>query len=405
MRGYRLTGDRELRKVALRAAWSLAARYSPSVGLVRSRPSPRGFLVNVDSLMDLQLLWWGAANGGSRAWADVARRHALTAARDFVRPDGSTCHLVLYDEFTGEVLERRRGQGYSADSMWARGQAWAIYGFADAYRRTRDPRLLDVVRRVADRYLADLPADWVPFWDFDAPRVPHEPRDSSAAAVAASGLIDLSLLEPSATRAALYAAAARATLGALACEPYSSFGEVPSVLTRGTLDFWSGTIDRGLVFGDYFYLEAMLRLRRLAPQARQAAVARSRASAGDPALAVDGDPGTTWTTTGHQWLDLDLGSARSVAAVRVAIRGGSSRAAKLRILTSADRKDWTLARQTMTSGETSGFEVYDFSPRQARWVRLECFGTTLGAGNKVNEVEVYEADDRAATPVTFSRWR
>ncbi len=166
--------------------------------MVRSRRTPDGFFVNVDSLMDLHLLWWGAANGGSRAWREIARSHALTVARDLVRTDGSTCHVVLYDELSGEVLERRRGQGYSADSMWARGQAWAIDGFADAYRETRDPRCSRPSRRVADRYLLDLPEDWVPFWDFDAPGVPAEPRDSSAAAVAASGLIDLALLEPNA---------------------------------------------------------------------------------------------------------------------------------------------------------------------------------------------------------------
>jgi unsaturated chondroitin disaccharide hydrolase len=402
VRGYRLTGDRRLKAVALRAASSLAARYDPTVGAVRCRPMPDYFFVNVDSLLDLDLLWWGAAHGGPDRWARAARRHALTIARDFVRPDGSTYHFVLYDETTGEVLERRRGQGYSTDSMWARGQAWAVYGFADAYRHTREPAFLDVARRVADRYLADLPADWVPYWDFRAPGIPDEPRDSSAAAVAASGLIDLALLEPDPARAERYEATARATLDALASDAYSSSGELPSVLLHGTLNYWSGTVDRGLAYGDYFYLEAMLRLRRLAPQAPRVLVTGSQASAGDPALALDSDPATAWSTKGHQWLDLDLGTACTVAAVRVALRGGYRRgAAKLRILTSADRTVWTLAKHTMAGGETSGFETYDFSPRQARWVRVECFGTTLSAWNHLKEVEVVGIDDEAAPQVAL----
>jgi len=404
-RGYRLTGDRRLRQVALRAARSLAARYDPAVGAVRCRPTPNGLFVNVDSLVDLRLLWWGASSGGPDAWRDIARSHALTVARDFVRLDGSTYHFVLYDEATGGVLERMKGQGYSTDSMWARGQAWAIYGFADAFRRTREPAFLDTARRVADRYLADLPADWVPYWDFRAPGIPDEPRDSSAAATAASGLIDLALLEPDVARAERYAAAARATLGALSSAAYISRGAVPSVLLHGTLDFWSGNVDTGLAYGDYFFLEAMLRLRRLAPQASRVDVERSRASAGDPALAVDGDLRTAWRAKGHQWLDLGLGGTRGVAAVRVAMRGGSRRAATLRILTSLDRRDWTVARRTMSSGETAGFETYDFSPRQARWVRVECFGTTLSVWNLLKEIEVYEADDSAATPAALRRCR
>ena len=369
-RGFALTGDSALKDVALRAAAALAARYDPDVGAVRSRRTPDGFFVNVDSLLDLRLLWWGAANGGPRAWREIARTHALTVARDLVRTDGSTCHVVLYDEASGAVLERRRGQGFSADSMWARGQAWAIAGFAGAFRETREPTLLAAARRVADRYLLDLPEDRVPFWDFRAPGIPAEPRDSSAAAVAASGLIDLALVEPNAVRADHYAAAARATLTALASDTYASSGATPSLLAHGALDFWSGDVDSGLAYGDYFYLEAMLRLRRLPPTTPSLEVTRVRASAGDAGRAVDGDLGTGWTTVGRQRLDLDLGGTHAVSAVRVAVRTGSDVAARLKVMTSTGDGVWRLAVRTLTSGETQAFETYDFAPREARWVRL-----------------------------------
>jgi unsaturated chondroitin disaccharide hydrolase len=396
-RGYRLTGDQALRAVALRAAASLAARYDPVVDAIRSRSTAKGFFVNVDSLLDNRLLWWGVSEGGPERWGTIARRHALKVARDFVRVDGSTCHVVLFDEATGEVIDRMRGQGYSADSMWSRGQAWAIHGFADAFRHTGEPAFLNTARRVADRYLAELPVDWIPYWDFRAPRIPDEPRDTSAAAVAASGLIDLASLEPNEVRAQRYAVAARTTLSVLASDAYSHSGVVPAVRSHGTANYWAHRIDLGLVYGDYFYLEALLRLRLLPPQDSPISVAGWWASAGTPSLAVDGDPGTSWTTTGHQWLDLDLGGVHDVAAVRVALHDGTTRAATLRILVSKDRVGWTPVVQSMSSGETSGLETYDFSPRGARWVRLECFGTTLGAANLVNEVQVYGTDSRIVT--------
>jgi unsaturated chondroitin disaccharide hydrolase len=398
-RGFVLTGDGALRDVALRAAAALAARYDPRVGAVRSRRAPDGFFVNVDSLLDLRLLWWGAANGGPRVWREIARTHALTVARDLVRADGSTCHVVLYDEASGAVLERRRGQGFSADSMWARGQAWAIAGFAGAYRQTREPALLAAARRVADRYLLDLPEDRVPYWDFRAPGIPGEPRDSSAAAIAASGLIDLALVEPNAVRADHYAAAARATLSALASAAYASTGPTPSLLAHGALDVWSGDVDSGLAYGDYFYLEAMLRLRRLPPATRSLEVTRVRASAGDAGRAVDGDLGTGWRTVGRQRLDVDLGRTRAVSAVRIAVRTGSGGAARLRILTSTSDGAWRLAVRTLTSGETQAFETYEFAPREARWVRLEWIGSARGSADLIREMVVCGVDGELASPV------
>lgn len=356
-----------------------------------SRPTGR-FNVIVDSLSAKpQLLWWAARNGGSPELADIARRHVLTAARDFLRPDGSTYHIVYYDPGTGAVLEQGQSSGYSADSTWARGQAWAILGFAAAYRREPEPVFLTAARAASDWYLDHLPPDLVPYWDFGDPAIPEAPRDSSAAAIAASGLLDLALLDPDPERRERYEAAARATLSSLMSKGYASLGANPAVLLHGTYLWRAGITDRGLAYGDAFFLEALLRLRRLAPDSAPLALVEARAASGVAAAAVDGDLTTRWSSRGRVALDVRLAGTREVGAVRVAIARGDRRAAKLRILVSADGRRWRLARQSMTSGEVMGYETFCFAPRQARWVRLQCDGTTAGPVNRIAEVEVYPA--------------
>jgi len=389
-RGYRLTGDKKLKATALKAAKYQAARYSPAVGLIRSRNTASDYHVIMDDMMNLQVLWWGARNGGSKAWRAIAHQHALNTARDFIRPDGSTYHLVIYDTASGAVKQKTTSQGYSADSMWSRGQAWAVHGFATAYRETGDPVLLDAARRVSDRFLADLPPDRVPYWDFRAPNIPDEPRDSAAAAIAASGLMDLSTTDPSAANRARYAAAAKEIVASLATPAYLSAGTSnPAVLQHGTMNYWGNSIDVGQSFGDYFYLEALLRLRRLPVDGTPLPVRSTKASKGRAGRAVDGSVGTAWTSSGKQWLRVDLGESTTVSAVSVAVWRGDSRSAPLRILTSMDGKRYKLVSRTMSSGETAAAETYTFSPRAARYVRIECAGTTAGKGNALTEVRVY----------------
>ncbi len=390
VRGYRLTGDVALRDTALRAAAYMAQRYNPAVGAMLSRPGAE-FNVIIDSLMKPQFLWWAAENGGPPEYVEIARRHALTTARDFVRADGSTCQIVYYDPVTGAMTRRGQGAAYSPDSTWARGQAWAILGFAAAYRETGDPELLAAARAVSDWYLANVPSDMVPYWDFQAPGIPLAPRDSSAAAIAASGLLDLGMVDPDAGHRERYETGARDTLAALMSTAYSSFEWNPAVVLHGTYSWHMGITDRGLAYGDAFFLEALLRLRRLAPDVPALPLARARASAGDAAAAIDRDLGTWWASRGKQTLDLRLAVAQEVGGVRVALCRGDTRAARLRIWVSSDGKHWRLARQTMTGGETAGFETLDFAPRTARWVRLQCSGTTAGSVNRIAEAKVYPA--------------
>ena len=386
-RGYALTGDPELRRTALGAARTMALRYDPIVGAMLSRPHEE-FNVIIDSLMKSQLLWWAAKNGAGPDYADIARQHALTIARDFVRADGSTWHIVFYDSLTGGVTRRDQGSAWSADSTWARGQAWAILGFSAAYRETSDPRFLAAARKCTDWYLAHLPADNVPFWDFQDPAIPDAPRDSSSAAIAASGMIDLALAEPSAVRRAAYLDAARGVLSSLMSPAYFSTGANPAVLLHGTYLWRSGIVDRGLAYGDAFFVEALLRLRRADPRVRELEVVRARADKGTPAGALDGDLGTSWVSRGMASLDLRLSEPQEVAAVRIALAGGDRRAALLRVSVSQDGARWRRVLRTMTSGETAGLETLDFAATPARWVRVSCSGTTAGPVNRLAEVRV-----------------
>jgi unsaturated chondroitin disaccharide hydrolase len=386
-KGYALTGDPALRRTALRAVRTMALRYDPEVGAMLSR-SHEEFNVIIDSLMKSQLLWWAVENGAAPEYAEIARRHALTIARDFVRPDGSTWHLVFYDSLTGGVTRRDRGSAWSADSTWARGQAWAILGFSAAYRETGDPRFLAAARKCADWYLTHLPADEVPYWDFGDPAIPDSPRDSSSAAIAASGMIDLALAEPSALRRAAYLDAARGVLSSLMSPAYFSTGSNPAVLLHGTYLWRGGIVDRGLAYGDAFFLEALLRLRRADPGVAALEVARARADKGTPAGALDGDLGTSWVSRGSASLDLRLWGMPEVGAVRVALAAGDRRAAVLSVSVSQDGVRWRRVLRTVTSGETAGFETLDFAPAPARWVRVSCGGTTSGPVNRLAEVRV-----------------
>ena len=391
VRGYKLTGDDRLRTRALTAAGHMAGRYDPVVGAMLSRPGT-DFNVIVDSLMKSQFLWWAARSGGDPGWAEIARRHALTIARDFVRADGSTYQVVYYDRATGAVTRRGPGSAYSEESTWARGQAWAMLGFANAYRETRLPGFLGVARDVCDWYLANLPEDAVPYWDFAAPDVPLAPRDSSAAAIAAVALLDLAQTEQDRDNAQRYEAAARRMLATLMTADYSSPAWGPAVLAHGTYSWRLNVADRGLAYGDAYFLEALLRLRRFEPAAPRLALAEARASSGDAGAAVDGDAGTAWTAAGRQTLDLRLATGqREVGAVRVALLKGDSCAALLDVLVSTDGVRWQPVARATTSGETVAPETFDFAPVPARWVRLVVAGTTHGMAAEIAEVQVYPA--------------
>jgi unsaturated chondroitin disaccharide hydrolase len=175
--GYRLTGDPNYKGVLTTAGNSLASFYNSNVGAVRSwsfppfQP-PSHFAVIVDSMMTLGPLQWGASNGGSPAWAGIAATHAQTVTTNLVRPDGSTFEVADFNPTTGALMSRGTFSGFSDTSTWARGQAWALYGFVQAYQTSDNPAFLTTAEAVANYFVDHLPANDIPPWDFDAPGTP-----------------------------------------------------------------------------------------------------------------------------------------------------------------------------------------------------------------------------------------
>lgn len=267
-KGAELTGDEDFRNTVLTAARTLSTRYNPTVGAVRSWDDiddRTQYRVIVDNMMNLELLFWAAQHGGDPAWADIASSHAARTARDLLRPDGSTFHVVDYDQATGSVVSQGTAQGFADSSTWARGQAWAVYGFTMTFRYTRDPKFLDAARSAADYWVAHLPPDKVPYWDFALPTTAGEPRDSSAAAIAASGLLELSQFETDEAKKRVYFDTARDMIVTLSGPGYLAEGtNNQAIILHGTQNKPGGNFDTGLVVGDYYLIEALTRYEQMA---------------------------------------------------------------------------------------------------------------------------------------------
>lgn len=393
--GYRLTGDDAYRQVVLQTASSLATRYSSVVGCFKSwNGAATDFRVIIDNMMNLELMFWAAKHGGQADWYDMAVNHALKTSQQHVRSDGSTYHEVNYNPSTGTVNTKRTYQGYSDSSTWARGQAWAIYGFTMAYRETGDMRFLTTARKVADYYLSRLPSDKVPYWDFDAPNIPNEPRDSSAAAIAASGLFELSFRETDATRKLNYFNAAKSMLNSLSSLIYLAQGTTNrAILLHGTYSKPGGNYDTGTIWGDYYFLEALLRYRWFKPSTTANNVLSVIASAHDdnvPGNAVDNNLDTGWSAGGDgQWIRFDLGSTKTVTKVSIAFHKGSERTTRFDIQASKSGTTWTTVYSGISSGTTNQQETYDFSDMSARYVRIVGHGNTQNTFNSITEVDIY----------------
>ena len=221
---YRITQDNHDRDVLLAAAGTLGSRFNPRVGCIKSWDWSTEWQcpVIIDNLMNLELLFWAARNGGGNSLRSIAVSHAEKTIENHLRTDGSTFHVVDYDSTTGLVLAKVTHQGASAHSAWARGQAWALYGFTVCYRETRDKQFLTAAERAADYFITHLDQDAVPYWDFAAEEIPNTERDASAGAIAASGLLELARL--SGSKAAAYRSAAERMLTSLASPAYLAEG-------------------------------------------------------------------------------------------------------------------------------------------------------------------------------------
>jgi unsaturated chondroitin disaccharide hydrolase len=263
---WRLLDDEDARQAALLAAKHLMLRYLEPAGIIQawgdlSDPKQRGRTI-VDSLMNMPLLTWAGEQTGDERYPAAVRSHTAQLREHILRPDDSTFHTFYWDAETGEPLRGATEQGAGDDSCWARGQAWGIYGFALNYRATGDPLLLEAAWRCADYFLAHLPADSVPFWDLVYNDGSDAPRDSSSAAIAVCGLLELAELDGEGDRATRAATAARTMLASL-IENYTPAAPADSdaLLLHGVYDLPKNNgVDEGTLWGDYFYLEALTRV-------------------------------------------------------------------------------------------------------------------------------------------------
>lgn len=264
---YRLTGNQEYKKVLIAAANNLATLYDPKVGTILSWPSQMDkFQYNtiVDNMMNLELLFWASKNGGAQELYNIAKSHAQKTMEHLVRPDSSMYHVGSFDQKTGKFLRGYTHQGYKDESMWARGQTWGIYGFAVAYRETGDEEFLKTAIKLADHYIDRLPKDGIPFWDFDDPAIPNAPKDASAAAVAASGMLELSGLLKDPALKEKYFKAAKSYIIKLSSSEYLSGDTNQAILLHSTGHLpHNSEIDMPIIYADYYYLEALLRLKKL----------------------------------------------------------------------------------------------------------------------------------------------
>ncbi|MGN1233643.1 MAG: glycoside hydrolase family 88 protein [Candidatus Cryptobacteroides sp.] len=263
---YRLTGNPQYKQVILDTAERLAELYNPKVGTIlswpREVPNFGGHNTIMDNMINLETLFWAAENGGRKELRDIAISHADTTMRYHFREDGSCYHVAVYDAETGEFKHGCTHQGYSDDSMWARGQSWAIYGYTMCYRFTQDRKYLDFACKVTDVYLNNLPEDMIPYWDFNDPCIPDVSRDASAAAVVASALLELSQYVEG-EKGKDYRDKAEQMLRSL-YENYRSGDVNPSFLLHSTGHRPAGSeIDYSIIYADYYFIEALMRLHRI----------------------------------------------------------------------------------------------------------------------------------------------
>jgi hypothetical protein len=263
--GYRLTDSSGYRSVLLQAAHSLTNRYNAVVGCLADDLllAPPKFQVIIDTMMNTELLYHGTDINGDTNLSIKAVSHAERAMTNQIRADNSTFQLVVYSTANGAVLDQGTRAGYTNSSTWARGQAWAIYGFTMAYRETRYVPFLNAAERVASYYLTNVPSDYVPYWDFDAPGIPNAPRDSSAAAITLSALVQLSQLATNLQDSATFWAGAHNILESLGSTNYLAQGTTNlGILLHGTGEppqFPAPEVNVALIYGDYYFVEALRR--------------------------------------------------------------------------------------------------------------------------------------------------
>jgi len=269
---YLLTGNEDAQKAAILAADQLIARFHEIGGFLQAwgeMGATENYRYIIDCLMNLPLLYWASKQTADKKYSQIADRHIKTCLANSIRKDGSTHHTVFMDKITGKMVRGETCQGYSNDSFWARGQAWAIYGTAISYRYTKDPECLAAFRKALPFYLSKLPADMVPYWDMIFTSGDTEPRDSSSASIVACGLLEMAALVGE-NEAVEYTSLAKRIIKSVV-DNYSvkDFKISNGLVLHGTYSKKSPYntctpegVDECVSWGDYFYLEALIRLHK-----------------------------------------------------------------------------------------------------------------------------------------------
>ena len=267
--GYRLTKNEAYKNILLTGAKSLATRFDPKVGVIKSWnifQKKYTYPVIIDNMMNLEFLLWAAKETGNKEFYNICVTHANNTLKNHFRADNSSYHVVCYGP-NGEVLARKTHQGAADESAWARGQSWGLYGYTVMYRETKDPKYLIQAQKIATFILnnPNLPADKIPYWDYSKP---GEERDASAAAIAASALLELSQYSNQNQKKDYIAAAAK-MIESLSGKAYrANLGENNNFILMHCTGHKPGNseVDVPLVYADYYFLEALLRYRKIMNQ-------------------------------------------------------------------------------------------------------------------------------------------
>ncbi|HEY5405735.1 MAG TPA: glycoside hydrolase family 88 protein [Ginsengibacter sp.] len=267
---YRISPENKYKEILLNSARSLSTRFNPKVGCIRSWGNSNDtteFKVIIDNMMNLELLMWATKITGDSSFYNIAVTHANTTMENHFRPDYSSYHVVVYDPNTGKVIKKQTAQGAADESAWARGQSWGLYGYTVMYRYTKDKKYLKQAQHIASFILnnPNLPADKIPYWDYNAPGIPNANRDASAGAILASALIELSgYSEGSLSKK--YLETASTILHTLSSTEYkaaiSTNGGFLLKHSVGNMNS-NADVNAPLPYADYYYVEAMERYKKL----------------------------------------------------------------------------------------------------------------------------------------------
>jgi rhamnogalacturonyl hydrolase YesR len=259
----------EYNEILVNSAKSLSTRFNPTVGCIRSWNSKDDdFLVIIDNMMNLELLFYATKATGDSSFYKIAVTHANTTVKNHFRPDFSSYHVINYDANTGAVKEKKTAQGFANESAWARGQSWGMYGYTVMYRETKDKKYLEQAKNIAHFILnnPNLPADKIPYWDFNAPNIPNALRDASAASVMASALLELCRYVDK-KDGQEYFNVAQTIIKNLSAPVYKADLNTNGgfILKHSVGHFPAGTeVDVPLTYADYYFVEAMQRYEAFA---------------------------------------------------------------------------------------------------------------------------------------------